>query len=76
MERALIEDYEKTVERLLSGLRADTLATAAEIARLPETIRGFGPIKLRNAAAAKAKQAELMGRFGEPRRDTAHAAAA
>jgi indolepyruvate ferredoxin oxidoreductase len=75
LERELIGEYEKTVESLLSGLRADNLATAAEIARLPETIRGFGPIKQRNVATARAKQAELMQRYSQPQR-AAHAAAA
>jgi indolepyruvate ferredoxin oxidoreductase len=76
MERALIADYEKTVETLLAGLRADNLAAAAEIARLPESIRGFGPIKQRNAAAAQAKQAELLERYGQSPQDAAHAVAA
>ncbi|MBK7135116.1 MAG: indolepyruvate ferredoxin oxidoreductase family protein [Rhodocyclales bacterium] len=60
LERELIGDYERTVATLLAGLRADNLAAAAEIARLPETIRGFGPIKQRSAAAARLKQADLM----------------
>ncbi|MCW5581155.1 MAG: indolepyruvate ferredoxin oxidoreductase family protein, partial [Luteimonas sp.] len=76
MERALIGEYEKTVEQLLANLRADNLPAAAEIARLPETIRGFGPIKQRNAAAAKAKLVELMESYSQSRRDAAHAVAA
>lgn len=55
MERALIGEYEETVATLLAGLRGDNVAAAAEIARLPETLRGFGPIKQKNAAAARAK---------------------
>jgi indolepyruvate ferredoxin oxidoreductase len=74
LERALIGEYEKTVEALLSGLRADNLVTAAQIARLPETIRGYGPIKLRNAAAARARQAELMSGYDRSRQDAAIAA--
>jgi len=76
LERELIGEYEKTVETLLSGLRADNLATAAEVARLPETIRGFGPIKQRNASTARAKQAELMARYSQSPQHAAHAAAA
>ena len=41
-------------------LGRDTLARAAEIARLPEGIRGYGPIKERSVAAARKRQAELM----------------
>ncbi|MDR2240934.1 MAG: indolepyruvate ferredoxin oxidoreductase family protein [Zoogloeaceae bacterium] len=75
LERELITDYERTVDKLLAGLRADTLAAATEIARLPETIRGFGPVKQRNAAAAKSKQAELMERYGREPQHAARAAA-
>ena len=66
IERALIGEYEKTVAMLLAGLRADNLDAATEIARLPEGIRGFGPIKARNLAAAKTKEAELLERFARP----------
>ncbi len=76
LERELIGEYERTAETLLSGLRADNLASAAEIARLPEAIRGYGPIKLRNAAAARAKQAELMARYSQSPQHAATAVAA
>jgi indolepyruvate ferredoxin oxidoreductase len=76
LERELIGEYEKTVETLLAGLRADNVAAAAEIARLPETIRGYGPIKLRNAAAARAKEVELLQRYSQSPQDAAHAVAA
>ncbi|MBE7422161.1 MAG: indolepyruvate ferredoxin oxidoreductase family protein [Zoogloeaceae bacterium] len=76
LERALIGEYEQTVEKLLAGLRADSLPAAAEIARLPETIRGFGPIKLRNVTMARAKQAELMQRYGQLPQDARTAVAA
>jgi indolepyruvate ferredoxin oxidoreductase len=76
LERELIGEYEKTVETLLAGLRAGNVAAAAEIARLPETIRGYGPIKLRNAAAARAKEVELLQRYSQSPQDAAHAVAA
>ena len=59
-ERRLIEEYEATLDTLLAILRPDTLLQAAEIARLPETIRGYGPVKERKLAAARDRQAELM----------------
>jgi len=76
MERELIAEYERTVARLLADLRAENLAAAAEIARLPETIRGFGHVKRRNVDAVRAKQAELMARYSQSPRDAARAAAA
>jgi indolepyruvate ferredoxin oxidoreductase len=63
MERALIAEYEQTVEKLLSGLTRDNLALAVEIASLPETIRGYGHIKATSAAAARAKRDELLARY-------------
>ncbi len=63
MERALITEYEQTVATLLAGLTRDNLALALEIASLPETIRGYGHIKAKNAAAARAKRDELLARY-------------
>lgn len=58
-ERALVTQYEATVDMLLAGLRHDNLEHAVEIARLPESIRGYGRIKLRSMAAARRQEAEL-----------------
>ena len=62
-ERALIAEYERAVEDLLAGLSRDNHALAVEIASLPESIRGFGHVKAKSVAAARAKQAELFGRY-------------
>jgi indolepyruvate ferredoxin oxidoreductase len=63
MERALIAEYEQTVEALLAGLARENHALAVEIASLPETIRGYGHIKAKSVAAARAKREELLGRY-------------
>jgi indolepyruvate ferredoxin oxidoreductase len=63
MERALIQDYRRTVEALLPGLSADKLAQAVAIASIPEDIRGFGHVKERNLKAAKQKEANLVAAF-------------
>jgi indolepyruvate ferredoxin oxidoreductase len=65
-ERRLIEDYERTVDELLSTLTADNHATAVQIASIPEDIRGFGHVKARNLAAAKDKEAKLLSAFRAP----------
>ena len=65
-ERALVTEYEQTIERLLAGLSAQNHAVAVEIASLPEEIRGFGHIKARNLAAAQRKRDELLASFGAP----------
>jgi len=45
---------------LLAGLSADKLALAAEIARLPEEIRGYAHVKERHLAAVRPKWDALM----------------
>ena len=63
MERALIGEYEQTVEALLAGLTRDNHALAVEIASLPETIRGYGHLKAKSVQAARAKRDELLARY-------------
>jgi len=58
-ERRLIEAYFDSVGRLASDLSSGQHATAVEIARIPERIRGFGHVKDRNLAAAKRAEADL-----------------
>jgi indolepyruvate ferredoxin oxidoreductase len=63
-ERALIAEYERTVEELLARLTPANHALALQLASLPEEIRGYGHIKRKNIDAARAKRAELMARLG------------
>lgn len=63
MERALIGEYEQTVETLLAGLTRDNHALAVEIASLPETIRGYGHLKAKSVQAARARRDELLARY-------------
>ncbi|MFN9279666.1 MAG: indolepyruvate ferredoxin oxidoreductase family protein [Betaproteobacteria bacterium] len=60
MERQLLADYEACIADLLKGLNADKLPLAAEIARIPEEIRGYGHVKERHVKAARAKWEGLM----------------
>jgi indolepyruvate ferredoxin oxidoreductase len=62
-ERALIGEYEQTVERLLAGLTPQNHALAVQIAAIPDEIRGFGYIKTRNLAPARKKRDELLARY-------------
>ncbi|HSV68963.1 MAG TPA: indolepyruvate ferredoxin oxidoreductase family protein [Methylibium sp.] len=59
-ERALIDEYRATVDELIAGLTAANLVQAAEIARLPEEIRGYGHVKARHLAALRPRWAALM----------------
>jgi len=65
-ERALIGEYRALVDELVSGLSAQKLAQAVELARLPEDIRGFGHVKAANLAAARVRWAKLLAQWREP----------
>jgi len=60
MERALPARYEASIDTVLATLTADKLERASEIARVPEAIRGYGPIKLRSMAAAHQREMQLL----------------
>jgi len=62
-ERALIAEYERDVELLLQALTRDNHAVAVALAALPETIRGFGHVKAKSMAAARAERERLLGRL-------------
>ncbi len=62
-ERALIREYEETVERLLARLTPQNHALAVQIAAIPEEIRGYGHIKARTLAPARKKRDELLARY-------------
>jgi len=62
-ERALIAEYQASIEEILKALDAVNYAAAVEIARIPEQIKGFGHVKERHLQAARLAWADLMGRF-------------
>ena len=63
MERALITEYQACINELLQTLNAGNRALAAEIARIPEDIRGYGHVKERHLLAARPKWQALMQRW-------------
>jgi indolepyruvate ferredoxin oxidoreductase len=63
VERELIEHYVQTAEHMLENIGAENLPIAVEIAALPQMIRGFGEVKMRNIEAAAAKEIDLLQRF-------------
>ncbi len=73
-ERALIDQYERTVRDVLQRLAPDNHALAMQIASIPEEIRGYGHVKEKHLAAAKAKEATLLEAFrAGPQRERAAA---
>ncbi|HWI23596.1 MAG TPA: DUF6537 domain-containing protein, partial [Lysobacter sp.] len=74
MERRLIDEYFATVEGLLAKLDAGNVALAAEIASIPEHIRGYGHVKEAHLHKAKAREAELLREWANPLRVVLQAA--
>jgi indolepyruvate ferredoxin oxidoreductase len=64
-ERRLIADYEALIARLATELGAANHAAAVALARLPETIRGFGHVKAASIAVARQRESELLVAFGD-----------
>ena len=62
-ERKLIADYESLLATLVAELTPYNHATAVALASIPEKIRGYGPVKQRHLAAAKAEEAALREQF-------------
>ena len=63
MERRLIIDYEKTLEKLLRNFSKTNHNLAVEIAKIPEQIRGYDLVKHSSLKSAKICEKELMDRF-------------
>ena len=63
MERALIDQYQASLDEVLQGLNADNHALAVEIARIPEQIRGFGHVNARHLGVAQRAWEDLTTRF-------------
>ena len=68
MERRLIEEYSRTVGGLLPRLDRGNVDLAAEIASIPEHIRGYGHVKHAHLEKAKQREAELLREWDNPLR--------
>ena len=62
-ERRLIADYEAMLSEIMPRLTPDNHHLATGLAAIPEKIRGFGHVKARHLAAAKAEEAALLEQF-------------
>jgi indolepyruvate ferredoxin oxidoreductase len=56
LERELLARYEATLDRIADEVDGSRFDLSVELAKLPEQVRGYGPIK--SAAAARAREAE------------------
>jgi len=63
IERQLVRDYESLLDELVAKLTPESHDLAVSLAAIPEKIRGFGHVKQRHLAAAKADEAALLEQF-------------
>ena len=66
VERQLIGEYEEMVAEALVRLTPETHATALELLELPDVIRGYEEIKLRNVALFRKRAQPLRKRLTRP----------
>jgi indolepyruvate ferredoxin oxidoreductase len=66
MERALVAEYERDLDRILGIWRAERRDVAIARAALPLDIRGFGHVKARAVAEAEKRREALMAAFDAP----------
>ncbi|HZJ71903.1 MAG TPA: DUF6537 domain-containing protein, partial [Planctomycetota bacterium] len=65
-ERALVGWYQTLLDGALARLTPASAPLVAEIAALPDLIRGYEDIKLRGVAAARAQAESLLARLAAP----------
>jgi indolepyruvate ferredoxin oxidoreductase len=58
-ERRLVEDYLAMIDQRIVGLKAEQIPLLSRLARVPQTIRGFGHVKEANIKLAMAEKARL-----------------
>ncbi|XVQ82069.1 indolepyruvate ferredoxin oxidoreductase family protein [Microbispora siamensis] len=66
VERTLVVEYRELVSRALGRLTPATAAAVAEIAALPELVRGYEDIKLARVAEFRDRAATLLAELNEP----------
>ncbi len=64
-ERALSERYEAMLDRFVDDLTPERISVALDLARLPESIRGFGHVKEAALAQVLPRWSELMKAYEE-----------
>jgi indolepyruvate ferredoxin oxidoreductase len=63
LERQLAHDYESTIRGLLPALGEDNRDLAIAIANVPDSVRGFGHVKMASASIAGAREQDLLARY-------------
>ena len=65
LERQLIVEFERVIERIAREVSAENVDRMLELARLPQSVRGFGHVKLAAVERARARERELLKLLNE-----------
>ena len=68
LERRHRAGYEQDLDRIAAALAPATFKSCVELARLPLSVRGFGPVRAAAFEAAEKRRAALLGALGTPGR--------
>jgi len=74
MERGLIKQYENDFRTLSSLMNVENLDLIVELALLPLSIRGFGPVKRANEEKASKRRTEILEALKHTKSPMQHAA--
>jgi indolepyruvate ferredoxin oxidoreductase len=65
-ERAMIDAYAADMREVLGALSSATLDTAVALTELPDSVRGFGPVKLENWRRSEERRTTLLAKLRRP----------
>ena len=74
MERGLIKQFENDFRSLAASVNEENMDLLVELALLPLSIRGFGPVKQENKEKAQKRRAEILEGLKHPKSPMQHAA--
>ena len=74
MERSLIKQFESDFRSLAATFNEVNMDLLLELALLPLSIRGFGPVKQANEEKAQKRRAEILDAIKRPNSPMQHAA--
>ena len=67
VERQLVVDYEAVLDEIVARLSSDNHAVAVELAALPDLVRGYDEVKLRNVERYREQVARLRAQLTDGR---------
>ncbi len=74
-ERELVVEFERVLERIAREVNDSNYATAVALAGVPLDIRGYGHVKMKSIAPARARMQALLAVLGAPQAAPARAPA-